>query len=114
MPFFRQKSRTLNEVLFWTPRSKFLDFGPWSKPGVHPGSKNVCRSGSIKGPKEINNIPMKKRSTDSNREKQHIYYQNIEGVHRVKKRILHPPFSENQPEKAEKGTFFVGSTRTQF
>ena len=49
--FFRQKSRTLNEVLFWTPRSKFLDFSPWSKPGAHPGPKNVCRLRSIKGPK---------------------------------------------------------------
>ena len=57
---------------------------------------------------------MKKRITNSNREKHHIYYQNVEGVHRVKKSILHPPFSESQPEKAEKGTFFVGSTKIPF
>ena len=55
---------------------------------------------------------MKKRIINSNREKQHMYYQNREGVHRVKKRILHPPFSESQPEKAEKGTSFVGSIKT--
>ena len=43
-----------------------------------------------------------------------MYYQNREGVHWVKKNILHPHFSESQPEKAEKGTFFVGSIKTFF
>ena len=57
---------------------------------------------------------MKNRNINSNREKNPIYYQNIEGVPRVKKSILHPPFSESQPEKAEKGTFFVGSTKIPF
>ena len=107
MPFFRQKSRTLNEVLFWTPGSKFLDFGPWSKPEVHPGSKKACRSGSIKGPKERNNIPTKNRNINSNREKHHIYDQNVEGIYRVKKSILHPYFLESQPEKAENRIFFI-------
>ena len=57
---------------------------------------------------------MKKRSTNSNREEQHIYDQNGDCVHRVKKSILHPPFSESQPEKAEKETFFVGPTKILF
>ena len=57
---------------------------------------------------------MKNRNINNNREKHTIYYQNIEGVPRVKKSILHPPFSESQPEKAEKETFFVGSTRILF
>ena len=57
---------------------------------------------------------MKKRSTNSNREKQTIYYQNTEGIHRVKNSVLHSPFSESQPEKAEKKTFFVGSTKILF
>ena len=57
---------------------------------------------------------MKKRIINSNREKHPIYDQNGDCVHRVKKSILHPPFSESQPEKAEKGTFFVGSTRIPF
>ena len=57
---------------------------------------------------------MKNSVINSNREKQHIYYQNIEGIHRMKKSILHPPFSESQPEKAEKETFFVGSARIHF
>ena len=57
---------------------------------------------------------MKNRNINSNREKHHIYYQNVEDVHRVKKNILHLPFSESQPEKAEKGTFFVESTRIFF
>ena len=57
---------------------------------------------------------MKNSGINSNREKHHIYDQNVEGVHRVKKSILHLPFSESQPEKAEKGTFFVGSTRILF
>ena len=57
---------------------------------------------------------MKNSVINSNREKEHIYYQNVEGVHRVKKSILHPPFSESQPEKAEKETFFVGSTKILF
>ena len=49
---------------------------------------------------------MKNSNLNSNREKQPIYDQNVEGVHRVKKSILHPPFSESQPEKAEKGDLF--------
>ena len=57
---------------------------------------------------------MKNSGINSNREKQHIYYQNREGVHRMKKSILHPPFSEIQPEKVEKGTFFVGSIKVLF
>ena len=57
---------------------------------------------------------MKKRIINSNREKQHMYYQNREGVHRVKKRILHPPFSESQPEKAENRIFFIGSDKVFF
>ena len=57
---------------------------------------------------------MKNSAINSNREKEPIYDQNVEGVHRVKKSILHPPFSESQPEKAEKETFFVGSTRILF
>ena len=57
---------------------------------------------------------MKNRNINSNREKHHIYYQNEDCVHRVKKSILHPPFSESQPEKAKKETFFVGSTRILF
>ena len=57
---------------------------------------------------------MKNSGINSNREKEPIYYQNGEGVHRVKKSILHPSFSESQPEKAEKETFFVGSTRILF
>ena len=57
---------------------------------------------------------MKNSVINSNREKLHIYYQNGDCVHRVKKSILHPPFSESQPEKAEKETFFVGSTRILF
>ena len=44
---------------------------------------------------------MKNSVINSNREKEPIYDQNGEGVHRVKKIILHPPFSESQPEKAE-------------
>ena len=54
---------------------------------------------------------MKKSAINSNREKEPMYYQNREGAHRVKKSILHPPFSESQPEKAEKEIFFVGSIR---
>ena len=57
---------------------------------------------------------MKKRIINSNREKQHLCYQNTECIHRVQKSTLHPPFSESQPEKAEKETFFVGSTRIHF
>ena len=57
---------------------------------------------------------MKNSNLNSNREKHHIYEQNGDDVHRVKKSILHPPFSESQPEKAEKETFFVGSTRILF
>ena len=57
---------------------------------------------------------MKNSNLNSNREKDPIYYQNIEGVPRVQKSILHPPFSESQPEKDEKATFFVGSTRILF
>ena len=57
---------------------------------------------------------MKNSVINSNREKHHIYDQNGDCVHRVKKSILHPPFSESQPEKAEKGTFFVGSIRILF
>ena len=57
---------------------------------------------------------MKNSAINSNREKQHAYYQNTEGAHRVKKSLLHPPFSESQPEKAEKGTFFVGSIKILF
>ena len=57
---------------------------------------------------------MKNSVINSNREKEPMYYQNREGIHRMKKSILHPPFSESQPEKAEKETFFVGSTRILF
>ena len=57
---------------------------------------------------------MKNSVINSNREKEPMYYQNREGVPWVKKSILHPPFSESQPEKDEKGTFFVGSTRIHF
>ena len=57
---------------------------------------------------------MKKRSINSNREKQPIYYQNSEGIHRVKKSILHLPFSESQPEKAENRIFFIGSDKVFF
>ena len=49
---------------------------------------------------------MKNSNLNSNREKHRIYYQNGDDVHRVKKSILHPPFSESQPEKAEKWIFF--------
>ena len=57
---------------------------------------------------------MKNSNLNSNREKDPIYDQNGDCVHRVKKSILHPPFSESQPEKAKKETFFVGSTRNLF
>ena len=57
---------------------------------------------------------MKKSSTNSNREKQYMYYQNTECMHRVKNTVLHPPFSESQPEKAEKGAFFIGSDKVLF
>ena len=57
---------------------------------------------------------MKNRNLNSNREKHHIYYQNGDCEQRKKKSILHPPFSESQPEKAEKGTFFVGPTKIPF
>ena len=51
---------------------------------------------------------------NSNREKHHIYYQNVEGVHRVKKSVLHLPFSESQPEKAENRIFFIGFIKVLF
>ena len=57
---------------------------------------------------------MKNSNLNSNREKHHIYYQNGDCVHRVKKSILHPPFSESQPEKAENRIFFIGSDKVFF
>ena len=57
---------------------------------------------------------MKNSGINSNREKQHIYYQNREGIHRMKKSVLHPPFSESQPEKAENRIFFIGSDEVFF
>ena len=57
---------------------------------------------------------MKKRIINSNREKHHIYYQNGDCVHRVKKSILHLPFSESQPEKAKNRIFFIGSDKVFF
>ena len=56
-------------------------------------------------------LPMKKRSINSNREKQPIYDQNVEDIHRTKKGILHPPFSEIQPEKVENKTFLYDLLR---
>ena len=50
---------------------------------------------------------MKNSVINSNREKEPMYYQNVEGVHRAKKIILHPTFSESQPEKAKIMTFFI-------
>ena len=55
---------------------------------------------------------MKKRIINSNREKQHIYYQNIEGIYRMKKSVLHPYFLESQPEKAENKTFLQDLLRS--
>ena len=57
---------------------------------------------------------MKNSNLNSNREKHHIYDQNVEDVHRVKKNILHPTFSESQPEKAENRIFFIGSDKVFF
>ena len=57
---------------------------------------------------------MKNSVINSNREKEPMYYQNREGVHRAKKIILHPPFSESQPEKAENRIFFIGSDKVFF
>ena len=57
---------------------------------------------------------MKKRIINSNREKQYMCYQNTECMHKVKNTVLHPHFSESQPEKAEKETLFVGSIRILF
>ena len=57
---------------------------------------------------------MKNSVINSNREKQHMYYQNIEGIHRMKKSVLHPPFSESQPENAENRIFFIGSDKVFF
>ena len=57
---------------------------------------------------------MKNSILNSNREKQYMCYQNTECMHKVKNTVLHPPFSESQPEKEEKEAFFVGSTRTFF
>ena len=57
---------------------------------------------------------MKNSSLNSNRERHPIYDQNGDCVHRVKKSLLHPPFSESQPEKAENRIFFIGSDKVFF
>ena len=57
---------------------------------------------------------MKNSVINSNREKHHIYYQNVEDVHRVKKSTLYPYFSESQPEKVKIMTFFVWSDLIHF
>ena len=57
---------------------------------------------------------MKKRAINSNREKQYMCYQNTECMHRVKNTVLHPPFSESQPEKAKIMTFFIWSNLIHF
>ena len=57
---------------------------------------------------------MKNSSLNSKREKQPIYDQNREDIHRVKKSILHPSFSESQPEKAGNRAFFVAAIQILF
>ena len=51
---------------------------------------------------------MKNSVINSNREKYHIYYQNVEGIHRVKKSILHPPFfRKSAGKRGKRGLFWM-------